>query len=103
MAKNANIDILKRWRAMDQALSCKAKTKGLHVESFAKAWNIDTRTVRRDLAVFKAIDQFVVQFKVVRRGEGGRWITSEKRLKYRHGVERLFTPIRRKEKRSGNR
>ena len=52
MAKNANLDILRRWQAIDYALS---RPDGLHIESFAKKISVSTRTVRRDLEVFEAV------------------------------------------------
>ncbi|MGD9127446.1 MAG: hypothetical protein PVH19_08710, partial [Planctomycetia bacterium] len=51
LCMNSAQDILKRWVAIDHALG---SFDGLHVPSFAKHWEVSTRTIYRDLAVFDA-------------------------------------------------
>jgi hypothetical protein len=57
MPQNSSLEILKRWRAMDEALG---DFPGLHIESFARDWGVSTRTVRRDLDAFKDLGQGVM-------------------------------------------
>jgi hypothetical protein len=78
MPKNPATEILKRWRAMDKALG---DLEGLHIPSFARQWRVSTKTVRRDLAAFRALGQRVA----CERDEVGRTVWN-----YEPGVERLF-------------
>jgi hypothetical protein len=53
MAKQSAAKVLERWLALDAALA----GGGLHVPTFAREWGVSTRTVRRDLAAFRALGQ----------------------------------------------
>jgi DeoR-like helix-turn-helix domain len=58
MPKNYSIEIMRRWRAMDLALGCR---DGLRISTFAKRWNVSTKTVRRDLDWFAELGQRIVR------------------------------------------
>jgi hypothetical protein len=57
MPKNASTDILKRWQAMDAALS----GEGLHAPTFARQFRVSEKTVRRDRAAFEALGRTMVK------------------------------------------
>ena len=49
---------LRRWRALDAGLS--DDFEGVSIRQFARRWNISTRTVHRDLRVFRQLGQEIV-------------------------------------------
>jgi hypothetical protein len=70
MAKAQAGTVLKRWVALDEALA-----HGLHVPTFARQRRVSTRTVRRDLAAFRALG---LELPRPRKGPDGkyRWFTA---------------------------
>jgi hypothetical protein len=60
MPKNSSVEVLRRWRAMDAALAIDDARLGLHVPTFAREWNVNERTVRRDLAAFRDLGQEMI-------------------------------------------
>lgn len=86
MPKNSSISILERWRAMDAALGRPNNAGwvyGLNVDSFALTWGVSTKTIRRDLAAFKAMGRRTVCKRVDKEVDIYRWY-------YEAGVEPLF-------------
>jgi hypothetical protein len=81
MAKNPSIDVLKRWRDMDNLLS----GPGLHIPSFALKWKVTVETVYRDKKAFRALGQ---RMEYPQRATPGRpW---RYRWYYERGVKCLF-------------
>lgn len=78
MPKNSSVTILKRWLEMDALLG----NYGLSVSSFARRWNVSEKTIRRDIAAFRAIGQRIV----CRRADDEVDI-------YRHFYERGVKPL----------
>lgn len=79
MPKNSSLDVLRRWREMDEHLA-----RGrLFVASFARRWKVSPKTVRRDLAAFQEIGQ--------RMAKGFEQELSEFYWAHESGVKRLFT------------
>ncbi len=54
MPKNSATTILRRWRAMDAALS---SFKGLNIRKFARRQGTSEKTIHRDLKAFEALGQ----------------------------------------------
>lgn len=79
MPLNSSLDMLRRWQALDRALSREL----LIVRVFAKKWKTSERTIRRDLDTFKRLGQ-----RIIRRYE---WEMSEHYYQYESGVRCLFT------------
>jgi predicted DNA-binding transcriptional regulator YafY len=73
--------VIKRWMMMDYFLA----RSGLDIKEFAETWCVSTKTIRRDLEMFRAMGYKAV-LKVVRPGvaEGYVW-------RYPDGQEPMFT------------
>jgi hypothetical protein len=59
MPKNSSIAILRRWRALDRALSIVNPLGGLNLKKFAKQWHVSEKTIGRDLVAFEMLGQRV--------------------------------------------
>ena len=77
--------MLQRWIDLDRALG---SFEGLRISEFARRWKVSPKTVRRDLAVFRAMGQkavCVLGLLERQEGEGPQY-----RWQYDVGVEWLF-------------
>jgi NADH/NAD ratio-sensing transcriptional regulator Rex len=70
--------ILKRWRALDRELM---SITGMNLKSFARKQGVTTRTVRRDIEVFREVGQLIVSNPADSR---------EHLFEYDQGADRLF-------------
>jgi hypothetical protein len=59
MPKNSSIAILRRWQALDGALSSVNPLGGLNVKRFARQWHVSEKTISRDLVAFEMLGQRV--------------------------------------------
>jgi hypothetical protein len=89
MPKNSSTVVLKRWLALDRALSYRRGSleDGLDAPAFAKRQGVALRTVYRDIAAFRALGQRIDKLKEEvwgQRGQRYRW-------RYAAGVQALFT------------
>jgi hypothetical protein len=78
--KQSSAVILGRWLDLDHELG---NGQGVHVPTFAEEHGVSERTVRRDIAVFKAIGQDATCGWVRGPGAHVRWT-------YREGIAPLF-------------
>jgi hypothetical protein len=79
------LSVLKRWQAMDAELL--PGRWGLHVERFARRWQVSTKTVRRDLAAFRELGQ---RMHLVYTGQETEGEVREYVWRYGKGVKPLF-------------
>lgn len=90
MPKHSASDMLKRWVALDKALTDTQIGGGLNLTKFAKQWNVDAKTIRRDLKLFRELGY---PANLHMYDEMGRDIF---RWSYRHGQRSMFTVNTRK-------
>jgi predicted ArsR family transcriptional regulator len=80
-AVKATQSTLKRWVALDREL---LSADGLDIKEFAARWNVDPKTIRRDLQAFAEAGQ-TASYK-----KENRWDGRSRQWRYNDHVKHLF-------------
>jgi hypothetical protein len=70
MPKSSAIKMVRRWIALDAKLATRG---GIRIEDFAREQAVSTKTIRRDLDVFRALEGQAAMEVVKFLGKDGHW------------------------------